>query len=218
MIQSRDIIRLIESLDKLKAVIVDLDGTLVDSMPIHKAGYQKIFSVHDWQFDDQIWEQKAAMGGTLWLKEMLINNHVSDPDSLAQKIKAEKTNWFLHNLNKIALVQPVYEAIQWLRENSTYKIVCATTALPEIVTGIMRRFRLLDFFDLILTAKDVPNGHLKPDPLIYLLVLQKLELAPENCFVIEDSVVGCQASLSAGIACYNIMTQQLLRPDKSPTP
>jgi beta-phosphoglucomutase-like phosphatase (HAD superfamily) len=59
---------------------------------------------------------------------------------------------------------------------------------------------LTDRFNIILTSNDVVN--FKPDPEIYLKVAKYLKVSPASCLVIEDSLVGCQASLGAGMKTY----------------
>ncbi|MEX2394999.1 MAG: HAD-IA family hydrolase [Actinomycetota bacterium] len=61
---------------------------------------------------------------------------------------------------------------------------------------------LRENFDAIVTIDDVERG--KPSPDIYLTLADRLEVAPESCIVLEDSVHGCEAALAAGmrvIAC-----------------
>ena len=203
------LIELIQSQKKLRALIVDLDGTLVDTMNVHKRGYELLFDQYGWNFDNEIWETKGSTGGTEWLQEILVANNVSDSVKVANELKKIKTKWFLKNIDRVKLFDPVFELIQWARQKTDLNLVCATTALQEIVDSIFDKYHLYSYFDLVLTAKDVPTGKLKPDPYVYNEVLIRLKVKAENSIVIEDSDTGCESALSAGITCFNITSKKL---------
>jgi HAD superfamily hydrolase (TIGR01509 family) len=68
-------------------------------------------------------------------------------------------------------------------------------------------------FDAIVTRAEVASG--KPAPDIYLEAARRLGVAPDRCLVLEDSVVGCEAALAAGmrvIACPTVVTQHCQYP------
>jgi len=211
-VYKNQLIELIQNQKDLSVLIVDLDGTLVDTMAVHKKGYMLLFRQHGWNFDNKIWEEKGSMGGTEWLQEILMANNVADPIKVANKLKRLKTKWFIENINQVNIINPVLDLIKWTRQNTNLKIVCATTALQEIVDKILDKYDLNGYFDLVLTAKDVPEGRLKPDPYIYNEVLKKLKVNAENSLVIEDSVVGCHSAMSANISCFNITTNIFQKP------
>jgi len=68
------------------------------------------------------------------------------------------------------------------------------------LSGLDRQHR----FDLVLTCEQVSRP--KPDPEIYLLAASRLGQIPGDCLVIEDSTVGVQAGLAAGMRCVGIAT------------
>ena len=59
-------------------------------------------------------------------------------------------------------------------------------------------------FDTLITAQDITVG--KPDPMCYLLGAKRLESAPENCAVFEDSLTGLKAGRSAGMFVIGLLT------------
>ncbi|HKD76027.1 MAG TPA: HAD family phosphatase, partial [Ktedonobacterales bacterium] len=65
---------------------------------------------------------------------------------------------------------------------------------------------LLDLFDADVDGLDVPHG--KPDPAIYLAATQALGMAPSQCFVVEDAVVGIQAAKSGGMYGIGVARHQ----------
>ena len=79
------------------------------------------------------------------------------------------------------------------------------------------RHGVFERFDAIVTRAEVANG--KPAPDIYLEVARRLRAAPEACLVLEDSAIGCEAALAAGmrvIACPSAVTAHCTFPDGVP--
>jgi len=74
----------------------------------------------------------------------------------------------------------------------------------EQVQRVLTVLTLNDLFDFIATRDDVEHG--KPDPEIYLLVARHLNVPPDACLVIEDSPVGVQAALAAGMGVVAVTT------------
>jgi HAD superfamily hydrolase (TIGR01509 family) len=69
-------------------------------------------------------------------------------------------------------------------------------------------------FDAIVTRAEVARG--KPAPDVYLEVARRLQAPPGSCLVLEDSTVGCEAALAAGmrvVACPSVVTAHLTFPD-----
>ncbi|MBS1250238.1 MAG: Validoxylamine A 7'-phosphate phosphatase [Chloroflexi bacterium] len=69
---------------------------------------------------------------------------------------------------------------------------------------VLKVLDLVDAFDFIATRDDVERG--KPDPEIYQLVSQELDVLPTECLVIEDSPSGVEAALAAGMWCIAVST------------
>jgi HAD superfamily hydrolase (TIGR01509 family) len=76
------------------------------------------------------------------------------------------------------------------------------------------RHGVFDRFDAIVTRADVARG--KPAPDIYLEVARRLDTRPEACLVLEDSAIGCEAALAAGmrvVACPSVVTAHCTFPE-----
>ena len=80
----------------------------------------------------------------------------------------------------------------------------ASMSYCDQVRRVLRVLALEDAFDFIATRDDVEHG--KPDPEIYLLVAQQLNVPPRECLVIEDSPVGVRAAISAGMDVIAVTT------------
>jgi beta-phosphoglucomutase len=104
-----------------------------------------------------------------------------------------RSNVWPHNLALLAFAR-----------QACRKVALATMSVCSQVDQILAALNLTCAFEYIAGREDVVNP--KPDPEIYLQVAKKLATAPENCLVIEDSFVGVQAALAAGMRCIAVTT------------
>lgn len=87
------------------------------------------------------------------------------------------------------------------------RVGLGTGNVMETLERRLGRHGVFDRFDAIVTRPEVTNG--KPAPDIYLEVARRLEVDPEACLVLEDSAIGCEAALAAGmrvVACPSVVT------------
>jgi beta-phosphoglucomutase len=84
------------------------------------------------------------------------------------------------------------------------KVALATMSRCQQAQRVLEILALQDVFDFVATRDDVENG--KPDPEIYDLVASELGVAPSECLVIEDSPSGVQAALAAGMHVIAVST------------
>ena len=80
----------------------------------------------------------------------------------------------------------------------------ATGSPPDNIPFIMDHFDLCKYFSAVVGAIEVKKG--KPNPEIYLLAASRLGVAPEECLVFEDALLGIQAARSAGMQVIGIAT------------
>ena len=78
-----------------------------------------------------------------------------------------------------------------------YKIGLATNSPECIILPVLNKIGISGYFDVISSADFEEKG--KPDPAIYLTTSKKLNVRPQNCFVIEDSFSGMVAAKKAGM-------------------
>lgn len=92
----------------------------------------------------------------------------------------------------------VTEGVRDVLQNLSVKSCVATSSSPERVDRSLQLVELKDFFGPhVFTASEVDNG--KPAPDLFLHAAKKMQVRPENCLVIEDSIYGVQAAINAGM-------------------
>ena len=177
----------------LSAILFDLDGTIVNTDPIHFAVWQDILVQYNMNIDKAFYRQHIS-GKT--------NAQITN-DILSQLSPEEK--WQLgiekevkyRNLVKILHPMPGLDKILKFTAKAALKKAVVTNAPEENAKYMLENLRLRDVFPVVVMAKDAPPG--KPDPAPYQLALNRLGVKSENAIAFEDSPAGITSAVSAGI-------------------
>ena len=196
----------------LKAVLFDMDGTMVDTedkghRPAFNAAFREFGLPYAW--DTETYKSLVSIGGG---KER-ISNFLSGvmPEKAKEKdfkdwvaaIHRKKTELFLEQIrtNQMTPRPGIIRLIDEILKNGIKVGICSTSqedtvrsiALKALGKERMSRISLL-------LAGDVVSKK-KPDPEIYNLAIERLGIHPDEGLVIEDSRIGLLSSLNAGIKC-----------------
>ncbi len=202
-------------MNKIKAVIFDMDGVLIEAK--------------DWHY--------AALNKALGLFGMEISryDHLVTYDGLPTKKKLEmltterglptELHDFINNMKQQYTLEIVYAqckprfyheyALSRLKQEG-FKLAVASNSVRKSVQIMMEQSSLMGYLDFYLSNQDVSIG--KPDPEIYTKAIMQLGLSPKECLIIEDNEKGIQAAKGSGawvmevdeveeVNYQNIMTQ-----------
>lgn len=193
----------------LKAVIFDVDGTLVESeRDGHRIAFNAAFERRGlpYRWDPDVYrELLRTTGGRRRIAGYLVS--VGHPEaeaaSLAEELHRAKTAIFkeMAAAGSIPLRSGVRELVDDLREQGIPQYV-ATTGTRDWVEPLLRLHFGEDAFELVVTGTEVPR--LKPDPEVYRHVLRTAGLPARGVVAVEDSVNGVQAAHGAGLACLAV--------------
>lgn len=184
-----------------KAVIFDLDGTLVDSMPAHFEAWCEALAKHGAPkhvFPEDVF---YSMGGRPTVDIVgEINgefNLTLDPAAISY---AKRKSF----LTKLGMVTLNADVVEFAREARSRKlpIAIATGGGRVVVEEILRVTELGDLVDEVVTADDVKCG--KPAPDVFLKAAELLEVEPEDCLVFEDAAPGIMAAQMAGMQVVTV--------------
>ncbi|MDF2521709.1 MAG: family phosphatase [Clostridia bacterium] len=181
-------------LQNIKAVIFDVDGTLVDSMWIWRQVDIEFLSRRGIELPEDL--QKDIEGLSYTGTAEYFKERFNLPESV-EEIK-EEWNDMADDFysNKIDLKEGVREILELFKERGL-KIGIATSNSRELVNTMLLRHKIDMYFDRIRTSCEVPRS--KPYPDVYLQAAQDLDVEPDACLVFEDTVAGATAAKSAGM-------------------
>jgi len=182
------------------AVIFDLDGTLVNSMPAHFDAWRMALAKAHAPLDVFPEDVFYAMGGRP-TKDIVVeingeHNLNLDPEF----VSLAKREAFLANLEKVELIDEVVEFARSLRGKMPTAI--ATGGSRKVVEKTLKALNITDLFDEVVTANDVKNG--KPAPDVFLEAAERLEVVPEDCLVFEDAPAGMIGAQAAGMQVVSV--------------
>ena len=187
---------------RIKAVIFDMDGVLIDA--------------RDWHFE--------ALNNALSLFGMEISryDHLVTYDGLPTRKKLEMLTLerglprdlheFLNELKQQYTLDLVYArcrpnfthqyALSRLRRLG-YAIAVCSNSIRDTIDLMLRRAQLLEYLDFYLSNQDVTKP--KPDPEMYTIAIDRLGFLPVECVVVEDNQNGIQSAKAAGAHVMEVM-------------
>lgn len=187
-------------MNKIKAVLFDMDGVIFDTEREYLQEWNKIFEKYGYEMKKEIYV--SVMGrGRKKVKEIFkekFGNNLPIEEMYIEKDKMLKEA--IEN-NKVPLKQGALELLEFLKKKG-YKTALATSAKKDRVKSQVTHAKINNLFDAIVCADDIVNS--KPDPEIFLKAAEKVNIKPENCVVIEDSEAGIRAAFNAGMIAFHV--------------
>lgn len=181
-------------LQNKKAVIFDLDGTLVDSMWMWKAIDIEYLGKFGISLPENL--QKDIEGMSFSETAVYFKETFQIPDTLEEI----KTDWNAMAYDKytkeVPLKKGAKEFLDYCKNNGIL-LGIATSNSRELVESTMDALEIRDYFRCIMTGCDVAKG--KPAPDIYLATAKILGVEPSECLVFEDVIMGIRSGKNAGM-------------------
>jgi len=180
----------------INAIICDFDGTLADTFAANYHAYQKAFYEQGLTLTEEAY--RAAFG--LRYDDFMRMMDIRDPQ-IAQAIRERKKELYPQHFH---LLRPNKRLLDFVRSmhNSNIKTAIASTARKENLQNVVTYLGIEKDFDLIQSGNDVHHG--KPDPEIYVRVMESLHVNPKETLIFEDTEIGIQAAQASGAQCIQI--------------
>ena len=185
-----------------RAVIWDLDGTLIDSSHYHWEAWQAVMEAENFSLT---YEEYVADFGKR-NDEILRGRLGADlPDDFIARVSRAKEEVY-RSLIRTKGLELLPGAAYWLERLKTegWLQALATSAPRGNIDAVFAALGLEKFFDATISSEEVKAG--KPEPDVFLAAAANLDVAPRDCIVIEDAPAGLEAARRAGMKSIGVLT------------
>jgi beta-phosphoglucomutase len=191
-----------------KAVIFDLDGVIVDTVPAHFTAWQSIARELNIPFDAKANEALKGVSRIDSMKKILAIGGMQKSDSEIITLTNKKNDLYVSIISKMTakdILPGVLDFMDLLRDND---IKIAVGSSSKNTPTILKCIGLENEFDAIVDGNQVTYS--KPNPEVFLKGAERMGVNPEDCFVIEDAISGVEAAINANMKCIGIGDQKVL--------
>ena len=194
----------------IQAVVFDLDGLMLNTEDVFELAGEELMRRRG---KTMTAECHHAMLGRRPSEAFQLLRELMDLDEPIDDLLQESKEIFASFVPGRLAMMPGLETLLNTIESRQLPRAVATSSPRQYMLDMMSRFALVDRFAFHLTAEDVQRG--KPEPDIYLLAAEKLQVAPHNMLVLEDSEAGTRAAAAAGAVIVSIPNKQTQAQDFS---
>ncbi|SHE93677.1 Haloacid dehalogenase superfamily, subfamily IA, variant 2 with 3rd motif like haloacid dehalogenase/haloacid dehalogenase superfamily, subfamily IA, variant 3 with third motif having DD or ED/haloacid dehalogenase superfamily, subfamily IA, variant 1 with third motif having Dx(3-4)D or Dx(3-4)E/beta-phosphoglucomutase family hydrolase [Seinonella peptonophila] len=196
--------------EHIEAVIFDLDGTLIDSEPVHYLAEKELLQAYG--IDGFTMEMKKPYIGKSTESIMEALKEKYHLDASLESLVAEKIKRYLYLAYRNMDVYPEMRTFLQQLKNSNIPLAIASGSSRSIIEEILKITELQPYFSVVVSAEEVAAG--KPAPDVFLKAANDLSINPERCVVLEDSQYGVEAAKRAKM--YAIAIPYLSEPPLHP--
>ncbi len=182
---------------KAKGLIFDLDGTLADTMPIHYIAWKNAASQYGINYTPELFIQMAGI--PLYPSVEKINQIFGtniDPKEMGDAKETE----FEKNMHLTPEIKAVTDLVR--EYHGKIPMAVGTGGSRRLSLKTLEIIGLKGYFDILVTSEDVSN--FKPHPETFLKCAELMGVAPSDCEVFEDGILGMQAAQIAGMMVTDV--------------
>ena len=191
------------------AFIFDLDGVIVDTAKYHFLAWRNLAESLGFEFTEEHNELLKGVSRIRSLEILLNLGNKTISEEQKQTLLVAKNTEYLGYVNKMTseeILPGIDNLLNYLDANNIkYALGSASKNAPLI----LEKVGLLNRFTAIVDGNDVSKA--KPDPEVFLIGAQKLQMKPENCIVVEDAIAGVEAANAANMVSIGIGNAELLK-------
>ena len=191
-----------------KGFIFDLDGVIVDTAKYHFLAWQNLAKSIDIDFTHEQNEQLKGVSRVKSLEKILEWGNKTISEELFTSLMGKKNEEYLSFISKMTdeeILPDVPRVLDYLIEKAQ---PISLGSASKNARPILEKVHLLSKFDAIVDGNDVSKA--KPNPEVFLIAAQHLNMKPEDCIVFEDSVAGVQAANTANMISIGIGEKEVL--------
>jgi sugar-phosphatase len=185
---------------KIRAVIFDMDGLLIDTEPIWRQAEMEVFRRVGLELTEE--QCLETMGVRIAdVVRLWYSRHPWTGSSCEEVTRQIEQSVIEHVMAEGVPKAGVCEAMAMIHE-AGLPIAIASSSSVTMIDAVVRRLGLEQYVQVTCTGEDEPEG--KPHPGVYLSAARRLGVPPEECLALEDSPNGVLSARAAGMYCIAI--------------
>ena len=199
---------------RLKAIIYDMDGVLINTEPLHFRVWKQVFAKRGLDIDYDIY--KGCIGATFeYLMDLVLEHYGRNFHGEMEAVRAD-----FAEIKKELIRREGFPEIAGVKEMirrmyaAGYRLAVASSSPQAYIDGAMEYLGIRDCFAVLNSGEHV--AHSKPAPDIFLNTAKRLGVLPQECLIVEDSTNGCLAAKNAGMRCVGYRNPDSGAQDLSP--
>lgn len=186
---------------KVKAVLFDLDGVLVDTLHYHYLGWQKMFSDMGAKISEHTVLLHEGRNSREILPILMEEAHINIPSQEHDHFIEGKRSHY-RKIVDVRFYDGAIDVVKSLKKRGLKMAIVTACSQKTMEKSLAVHYRTL--FDLIQTGDDVSRAKPNPDP--YDMAREKLGFAKEECVVVENAPLGIESAKAAGMTCIAVET------------
>ena len=190
-------------MSKIKAVIFDMDGVLIDAKEWHYEALNRALALFG--FSISRYDHLVTFDGLPTSRKLeMLSVERGLPRSLHPFINEMKQHYTLEYVYTKCKPKFVHQYALSRLKSEGYHLALASNSIRNTVDMMMEKADLDQYLDFKLSNQDVKKS--KPDPEIYQVAMSRLGLKPEECLIAEDNQNGIKAALASGAHLFKVDT------------
>lgn len=182
----------------ISGVIFDLDGIVVNTVPIHFKAWEKMFNEYGKDFTFSDYKDKVDGIPRFDGAANILTDLSKEEIQIAGQKKQDYFR-FLLDSDEIPVYKTTINLIKELKENG---IPSAVISSSKNCTYILKKINIFELLDVVVDGQRGLTG--KPDPEIFLVAAAELKVTPKTCVVFEDALLGVESAKNAGMYVIGI--------------
>ncbi|MBF9016925.1 MULTISPECIES: beta-phosphoglucomutase [unclassified Oceanispirochaeta] len=187
---------------KIRGVLFDLDGVLVDTAKYHYQAWSKLAESLGFSFSEEDNERLKGVSRAACLEILLTIGNVSLTEKEKEEAMAGKNANYVDMISHMSPRGILPGVLELLKELQEAGIKTALGSASRNAPIILEKTGLKDYLDAVVDGNRTTQA--KPNPEVFLLGASDLNLKPEECVVFEDAAAGIEAGIAGGMLTVGI--------------
>lgn len=182
-------------MNRIKAILFDMDGVLIDAREWHYESLNRALKLFGTEITRH--EHLASYDGLPTSKKLeLLSMERGFPKGLHEFVNRLKQDFTIEMAVRFCRPTFAHQYALARLKLEGYNLAVCSNSIRSTIDTMLSKAGLIEYLDFFLSNQDITKP--KPNPEIYQVAIQRLQLEPDNCLVVEDNEHGIRAAMASG--------------------